>query len=323
MTKKIGVFCSGGDAPGMNACTRAVVRRALNLGFDVYAIREGFNGIFNEEIDKLESRDVSNIIQTGGAVIKTARSKEFYNEEGQKKAAAILDKHGFDAVVGIGGNGTMQGLHALGKFWKGQIIGAPGTIDNDIFGSDVSIGFDTAVNTALEAIDRIRDTAGAHQRNFIIEVMGRNAGFIALEVGIAGGSEEVLLPEQPVDWESMAKRLKENKAHGKNTNMVILAEGAENLMGAHNASLKLEELTGAKWRYVILGYIQRGGSPTATDRVLATKLGAYAVDCISENKSNIMVGVIDNKLSETPLVTVYTKKKPLDQYALNLVTIIT
>ena len=323
MTKKLGVFCSGGDAPGMNACTRAVVRRSLNLGYDIYAIREGFNGIFNEEIDKLASRDVSNIIQTGGAVIKTARSQKFYNEEGQKEAAEILDKHGFDGVIGIGGNGTMQGLHALGQFWKGQILGAPGTIDNDIYGSDMSIGFDTAVNTALEAIDRIRDTAGAHQRNFIIEVMGRNAGFIALEVGIAGGSEEVLLPENPVDWQAMADRLKANRAHGKNTNMVILAEGAENLMGAHNASKKLEELTGSKWRYVILGYIQRGGSPTATDRVLATKLGAYAVDCFNTGKSNIMVGVIENKLSETPLVTVYTKKKPLDQYALDLVTIIT
>ena len=323
MTKKLGVFCSGGDAPGMNACTRAVVRRALNLDFDIYAIREGFEGIFNEDIVQLSSRDVSNIIQTGGAIIKSARSKRFYSEEGQKEAAEILEKNKFDGVIGIGGNGTMQGLHALGKVWKGQIIGAPGTIDNDIFGSDISIGFDTAINTALDAIDKIRDTAGTHSRNFIIEVMGRASGFIALEVGVAGGCEEVLIPEQDIDWNAVGARLKSYSVKGKKTNLVVLAEGADNIIGAHNASKKLEELTGERWRYVILGYIQRGGSPTATDRVLATKLGSYGVDCFASGTSNIMVGVVDNKLTVTPLVTVYTQKKPLDKYVLDLVNIIT
>ena len=323
MAKKLGVFCSGGDAPGMNACFRAVVRRALNLDYDIYAIREGFDGIFKEDIYKLSSRDVSNIIQTGGAVIKSARSKRFYFEEGQREAASILDKHEFDGLIGIGGNGTMHGLHALGQFWKGKIIGAPGTIDNDIYGSDVSIGFDTAINTALGAIDKIRDTAGAHSRNFIIEVMGRAAGFIALEVGIAGGCEEILIPEQQVNWAEVGSRLKSYSSKGKKTNLVVLAEGADNGIGAHNASVKLEELTGERWRYVILGYIQRGGSPTATDRVLATKLGAFAVDCFKSGTSNVMVGVVDNKLTVTPLVTVYTQKKPLDKYILDLVTIIT
>lgn len=322
MTKKLGVFCSGGDAPGMNACTRAVVRRANALNYDIYAIKAGFNGIFNEDFEKLTARDVSNIIQTGGSFIKTARSERFFKEEGQQAAAKILDENKFDGIIGIGGNGTMQGLHALGQFWKGQIIGAPGTIDNDIYGSDVSIGFDTAINTALDAIDKIRDTAGAHSRNFIIEVMGRASGFIALEVAVAGGCEEVLIPEQSVDWNEVGSRLKSHSVQGKKTNLVVLAEGTDNKIGAHNASLKLEELTGERWRYVILGYIQRGGSPTATDRVLATKLGAYAVDCFKLGTSNIMVGVVDNKLSVTPLVTVYTQKKPLDRYILDLVTII-
>lgn len=323
MVKKLGVFNSGGDAPGMNACTRAVVRRAINSNIDIYAIKSGFNGIFAEDIEKFGRRDVSNIIQTGGALIKTARSTKFYSEEGQKEAAEILTKHNFDGIIGIGGNGTMKGLHALSKFWHGQIIGAPGTIDNDIYGSDHSIGFDTAVNTALEAIDRIRDTAGAHQRNFIIEVMGRHAGFIALEVSVAGGCEEVLVPEREIDWNAVASRLKDNSGKGKKTNLVVLAEGAADGIGALAAGQKLEELTGEKWRHVVLGYIQRGGSPTAADRVLASKLGGYCVDAFGDGKSNIMVGVIDKKLSETPLETVYTEKKPLDDYLLNLVSIIT
>lgn len=309
----------------MNACLRAVVRRALSFpDIEVYAIRSGFEGIFKNDFVEFTRRDVSNIIQSGGTIIRTARSKRFYEEENRKLAAEILRDNYFDGLVGIGGNGTMTGLHALSQHWDGQLIGVPGTIDNDVYGSDQTIGFDTSVHTALDAIDKIRDTAGAHQRNFVIEVMGRKAGFIALEVAIAGGCEEVLLPEkEPVDWEGLGNRLVINLKKGKRTNMVVLAEGAAEGKGAMHVIHKLEELTKEKWRTVVLGYIQRGGSPTAKDRVLATTLGAYAVDSFVSGKSSVMVGSVGGNLIHTPLEEVFSKKKALNPYWVELIQVMT
>ena len=316
--KKIGILTSGGDAPGMNAFTRATVRTAIANDIEVYAIRGGFEGILHEKFTKLNKRSVSNIIQQGGTIIKTARSMDFYKEEVQKKAAGILEKHKFDGIIANGGNGTMKGLFALSKFWSGQIIGVPGTIDNDIYGTDYTIGFDTAINTALDAIDKIRDTASAHERAFIIEVMGRDSGFIALEVALAGGCEGVLLPEYDTDLNELAQKYIKDKNTGKKSNLVVLAEGAIKGKGAAYLKKILEELTNSKWRVVIIGYIQRGGAPTARDRVLATKLGSYAVKCLINNDNDIMVGEINNKLTKTSLREVISKKKDLDDFTFKL-----
>lgn len=316
--KKIGILTSGGDAPGMNAFTRATVRTALAKNIEVYAIKGGFEGILKEKFTKLNSRSVSNIIQQGGTAIKTGRSKEFYKKEIQKLAAEILDKHKFDGIIANGGNGTMNGLFTLSNFWSGQIIGAPGTIDNDIYGTDFTIGFDTAINTALDAIDKIRDTASSHERAFIIEVMGRDSGFIALEVALAGGCEGVLLPEFDLDPKILAKKYIEDKNKGKKTNLVILAEGALEGKGANYLKEKLEELTESKWRVVIIGYIQRGGAPTAKDRVLATKLGSYSINCFLNGDKSIMVGEINNKLIKTTLKDIISKKKAINDSTLEL-----
>ncbi|MFW9993866.1 MAG: 6-phosphofructokinase [Candidatus Odinarchaeota archaeon] len=320
--KKIGLITSGGDAPGMNAATRAVVRKALKLDYKVYGFIGGYDGVLKEEMVELSRRSVSNIVQTGGTIIKAGRSKEFLTVEGQKKAAKILTDHHFDAFIGNGGNGTMAGMNALSNSWDGQLIGLPGTIDNDIYGCDYSIGFDTAVNTALDAIDKIRDTAFSHDRAFIIEVMGRDSGFIALEVAVAGGCEDVLIPEIPANLEKVAERFKEGKKSGKSTDIIILAEGAAEHKGALFVSQRLKELTDIEWRTVVIGYIQRGGSPTARDRVLATKLGFHTVDVIAEGGTGVMVGEVNKQLTLTPFEEVYTKKKLIDKFLLEMIAIV-
>ncbi len=316
--KKIGVFCSGGDAPGMNAAVRAVVRRGIAKGLKIIAIYRGYNGIFQESFEEMTPRSVGNIIQEGGTIIKTARSKEFYTDEGVQKAAQILEKHQFDGLCAIGGNGTFRGLMKLQKYWNGQIIGIPGTIDNDIGGTDYTIGYDTAIDTAISALDKIRDTADSHDRVFLVEVMGREAGFIALEVGIGVGAEEILIPEEmPIDMQTVAKSIHEAKRRGKKALIIVVAEGAYK-KDIFTFSEELSKFLENKVYISILGHIQRGGSPSARDRWLGTRLGAFAIDCIITGESGIMVGERCNKLVKVPLKETQAKKA-IDKYAYSLI----
>jgi len=321
MAKAIAVFTSGGDAPGMNASIRAAVRVGISEGFDVYGICRGYEGMIHNDFVPLTARSVSNIIQRGGTILRTARSDEFMTPEGRKKAAANLVARGITGLIGIGGDGTFHGLLELAKIWPGQIIGVPGTIDNDLYGSAYTIGFETAVNTALEAIDRIRDTADSHDRFFLVEVMGRWAGYLALAVTIAGGAEQVILPEQGMDTQAIARQLEEGRKQGKTSGIVVVSERGKE--GAVYEIAEALELAGSccKYRVTILGHIQRGGSPCAKDRILATKLGAYAVKALQEGQTGVMTGEIAGKLVLTPLEQTWTRKKdkPLDDFLLSII----
>ncbi|MHA1975415.1 MAG: ATP-dependent 6-phosphofructokinase [Candidatus Hodarchaeales archaeon] len=318
--KKIGVLCSGGDAPGMNAALRSIVRRGIAQGMNIVAIHRGYKGIFDEAFEKMIPRSVGNIIQNGGTVIKTARCERFYTEEGVKNAAEILNNFDFDGLIAIGGDGTFRGLLELQKHWNGQIIGVPGTIDNDIYGTDYTIGFDTAIDTAIQALDRIRDTADSHERVFIVEVMGRHSGFIALKVGIGSGAEEILIPEDtPIDLNEVANRIKEARDRGKTSLIIIVAEGVSQ-PDIFTFCKKLTSQPGLEFasHISILGHLQRGGSPSAVDRWNATRMGAYAIDCILEGETGIMVGEQNLKLVKIAL-TDTQKKKSVDRYAYSLI----
>jgi 6-phosphofructokinase 1 len=306
----LGVMTSGGDAPGMNAALRAVTRTALGNGFHVLGFNHGYEGILREQFEQLDSRSVSNIIQRGGTILKTARSAEFMTVAGVKKAAANLQRLGVNALVLIGGNGTFRGARDLGKFWDGQIIGVPGTIDNDLAGTDYTIGFDTAVNTAVEAIDKIRDTAAAHERYFLVEVMGRHCGQIALEVGIAGGAEEILIPEKGVNIRRLCERLRAGRSIGKTSSIIVVAEGVDG--GAAGISNQLRKLSQNEYRVVILGYIQRGGHPTAKDRCLATRLGFDAVQAVLNGESGKMAGESGGKPVLVPFQIAIQGKRRVD-----------
>ncbi len=317
--KKIGVFCSGGDAPGMNAALRAVVRRGIAKGVKIIAIHRGYQGIFDEAFEKMTPRSVGNIIQSGGTIIKTARCEKFYSEEGVAEAAEILKKHDFTGLIAIGGDGTFRGLIELQKHWDGQIIGVPGTIDNDIFGTDYTIGFDTAIDTAIQMLDRIRDTAESHERVFIVEVMGRHSGFIALEVGIGCGAEVVLIPEYPINLREIAKQVKEAHEREKKSIIIVVAEGvSKNNIFEFCNQLTNQEGLEFKTHISILGHVQRGGSPSALDRWLATRLGAFAIDCLLEGNTGIMVGEQNHQVAKVPLDET-GKKKSIDQYAYSLI----
>lgn len=320
--KKIGVFCSGGDAPGMNAALRAVVRRGIAQGLNIVAIHRGYKGILDEAFEKMTPRSVGNIIQSGGTIIKTARCKRFYEQEGVENAARILEKNNFDGLIGIGGDGTFRGLLELQKImhWQGQVIGVPGTIDNDIYGTDYTIGYDTAIDTAIQALDRIRDTADSHDRVFVVEVMGRHSGFIALKVGIGAGAEEILIPEDlPIDFEAIATRIKMARERGKMSLIIIVAEGVSK-PDIFSFTKKLTTQPGLEFssHISILGHIQRGGNPSALDRWLATRMGAFAVDCIIEGSTGIMVGEKNHQLVKVPLKETQ-KKKQVDLYARSLI----
>jgi 6-phosphofructokinase 1 len=284
---------SGGDAPGMNAAIRSVTRAALAGGFRVLGFKRGYEGILHGQFQAMDSRSVSNILQRGGTILKTARSAEFQTVAGMKKAARVLDDFGVNALVAIGGDGTFRGAIDFAKIWKGQFIGIPGTIDNDLAGTDFTIGFDTAVNTAVEAIDKIRDTADAHERFFLVEVMGRHCGQIALRVGIAGGAEEILIPERPQDIREVCERLQSGRCLGKTSSLIVVAEGVKG--GALAVAEQLKKLSRIEYRVVILGYIQRGGNPTASDRCLATRLGAYAVRAVVDGETGKMAGEINGR----------------------------
>lgn len=318
---RVAILTSGGDAPGMNACIRSSVRAAKSQNWTVFGIRRGYRGLIYGELDEMGSRSVSNIIQRGGTILRASRCKEFETEEGLQQAKRTLEAFGIQGLIVIGGDGSFRGAAALSKIWDGQIIGAPGTIDNDLFGTDYTIGFDTAVNTAVEAIDKIRDTAEAQERYFLVEVMGREAGFIALEAGLSGGAEEVLVPEIHFELAEIHKRLMLGKQRGKTSSIIVVAEGNRE-GGAFEIASKLKKLCGIDYRVVVLGHIQRGGSPTARDRVLSTKLGAYAIDVLAAGKSGVMVGEVKGELTTAPFEQTWSQKKPLDPYLLRLNTLL-
>ena len=277
---KIGVFTSGGDAPGMNAAIRAVVRTAINYGAEVYGIMQGYDGMINGNFKKLTSADVSGIIQRGGTILQSARSKDFMTKEGREQAYENIQKEGIEAIVAIGGDGTFTGANIFSKEFNIPIIGIPGTIDNDLFGSDATIGYDTAMNTVVDAIDKLKDTAGSHNRLFFVEVMGRDAGFIALNTGIATGAECILIPETKTYLNDLKITLKENRAKGKTSGIIIVAEGDDE-GGAYEIAEKIKEIDNSySTRVTVLGHIQRGGSPSLADRVLASQLGFYAVEAL-------------------------------------------
>lgn len=317
----VGVLTSGGDAPGMNAAVRGVVRMAAHRGFEVLGFHRAFEGLMRGDYEKLQPRSVANILQRGGTILRSVRCDEFKTEEGCARGAKVLEESGVNALVVIGGDGSFRGGHELGAMWSGQVIGVPATIDNDIYGTDETIGFDTALNTALDAIDRIRDTASAHERLFLVEVMGRQSGYIALDVGTAGGAEEIFVPEVKTDLEGCAKRLTEAREKGKSMSIVVCAEG-DDQGGAFATAKELQKMTGFEPRVTVLGHIQRGGAPTARDRILATKLGAFAVEAIQDGKTDVMVGEMRGELVARPLEETWTRKKELDGFLLGLIPIL-
>jgi len=319
--KRIGVLTSGGDAPGMNACIRAIVRHGVSRRLEVVGIRRGYCGILEEDFVKLGSRSVSNIIHRGGTILETARCEEMKTEEGITKANRILQREGIEGLITIGGDGTFRGAAALTEAGNIKVIGIPGTIDNDIYGTDYTIGFDTAINTALDAIDKIRDTAGSLQRPFFIEVMGRSRGFIALEVGIAGGAENILIPESETKIEQLCLDIRRSFKRGKKSSIVIVAEG-DDAGGAFSIAQQVWERLRLEYRICVLGHVQRGGSPTARDRVLASKLGAAAVDALVKGMAGYMVGESKGEIAFTPLRETWEKRKELDSNLLRLVKVL-
>lgn len=319
--KKVGVLTSGGDAPGMNACIRAVVRCAARYKLEVIGIQRGYCGLLERDFVRLTPRSVANTIQRGGTFLETGRCEEMKTEDGVNKAVQVLRKEGIEGLILIGGDGTFRAGLALAKAGDIKVIGIPGTIDNDVYGTDYAIGFDTAVNTALEAIDKIRDTAGSLQRPFFVEVMGRNRGFIALDVGIAGGAEDILIPETETKIEQLCSNIRRNFKKGKKSSIVVVAEGDE-AGGVFQVAQQVWERLRLDYRVCVLGHIQRGGSPTARDRILASKLGAAAVDALAEDKSGFMVGELKGEIALTPLEETCTKRKTMDSSLLQLMRIL-
>ncbi|WP_339866526.1 6-phosphofructokinase [uncultured Algoriphagus sp.] len=321
--KKIAVFTSGGDSPGMNACVRAVVRTAIFKGLEVYGIYRGYEGMIDGDIKRLQSHSVSNIVQRGGTVLKSARSMEFKTPEGRKQAYDNLKAHGIEGLVAIGGDGTFTGAKVFFEEYGIPTIGCPGTIDNDLYGTDYTIGFDTAVNTALEAIDKIRDTAAAHDRIFFIEVMGRDAGFIAIESGIGGGAEFVMVPETKTNLDDVVKSLKNNRKN-RFSSIVVVAEGDD----AGNAQTVMEIVKQKvndptkDFKVTTLGHIQRGGNPTARDRVLASRCGMSAVEGLLAGHQFHMAGIVNQQVVYTPFADCIGKTKPLIEDHLKLMKIL-
>ncbi|WP_457630112.1 6-phosphofructokinase [Oceanithermus sp.] len=310
--KKIGVFTSGGDAPGMNAAVRAVVRWLSANEIEVVGIKRGYAGMIDGEFVPMTPRDVANIIQRGGTILRTARSKAFMDPEGRAEAARQLARAGVEGLVAIGGDGTFRGAIKLTQEHRIPVVGVPGTIDNDLYGTDFTIGFDTAVNTALDAIDRIRDTAASHERVFFIEVMGRHAGFIALNVGLAGGAEVIALPEIPTGPDEIAEQIRVSEAKGKSSSIIVVAEGAYP-GGADTLMKAAQEIYPFEGRVTVLGHIQRGGSPTAHDRVLASRLGAAAAETLVAGTSGVMLGEVEGEIALTPLAEAVEKRKPINR----------
>lgn len=316
--KRIGFLTSGGDAPGMNACVRAMVKACLYEGIIPYGIRDGYKGMINNDIAPMSYDDVNNIIQLGGTILGTARSEEFKQAEYRRIAINNLKKHQIDGLILVGGDGTFTGATILSQEMNIPIIGIPGTIDNDIFGTDHTIGYDTALNTVIDAVDKIRDTASSHHRIFFVEVMGRHSGYIALHAAIASGAESVIMPEQVTNIEYLVEQIKhQNK--GKRSSIIIVAEG-DDAGGSFEIMKKVKPyLTDYDLKATILGHIQRGGSPSAFDRILATRMGTFGVTLLKNGKTNLMIGSQGDNLITIPIIDgISRKNNPLDQDKLDL-----
>ncbi len=316
--RRIGVLTSGGDAPGMNASIRAVVRTALAREIAVVGVRRGYTGLIAGDAVPLDRRAIRNIIHTGGTILETSRNRDFYTREGRLRAAAAIDRMGLDGIVLIGGEGTFHGASLLAADADtAALVGVPGSIDNDVYGTDYCIGFDTAANCAVEAIDRIRDTARSHERLFFIEVMGRTAGFLALESGIAGGAEELVIPEEEVSIARISERIRAGFITGKKSAIVVVAEGKKPGISFEIAR-EVGEYLGSDPRVVVLGHLQRGGPPTLRDRVLGSLLGVAAVEALLDGRGGCMVGEVGGDLRCTPLEETWRKQKPLDENLLRI-----
>lgn len=313
--KRIAVFTSGGDAPGMNAHIRAVVRAALYRGVEIYGILNGYSGMIEGDFFKLGRKETANIISSGGTILKTSRSKEFMNPGGRAAAAEQLKDHGIEGVVACGGDGTFHGAHALWEEHGIHIVGTPGTIDNDLYGTDYTIGYDTAINTAVSAIDKIRDTADSHGRVFIIEVMGRHAGFIAMDVGISSGAEYIAIPEIATNLDILYQRILKQ---GKTRRTIIIVGEGDDYGGAAVIGDLLKQKYEIDTKVTIVGHVQRGGAPSARDRVLASHLGVKAVEALLEGRTDVMVGKSMHEITYTPLVETWTNKKKIFNYMLEL-----
>ena len=307
--KKIAILTSGGDAPGMNAAIRAVARTALDAGLEVMGIQRGYSGLINGEFFPMTRTSVSDIIQRGGTILRTARCLEFKQEEVRERAAKILKAYGVDALVVIGGDGSFTGAKLLSKLGV-KTVGLPGTIDNDLSYTDYTIGFDTTLNTVLDAINKIRDTSTSHERVSIVEVMGRHCGDIALHTGIAGGAEAILVPELGFDKDELCRTIMEGKRNGKMHNLVLLAEG---IGGAFELAKEVEDVTGIETRATILGHIQRGGSPSAFDRVLASRMGARAVEVLLEGKTSRVIGIRNNEIIDDDIDEALAMERKFDE----------
>lgn len=320
--KTIGILTSGGDAPGMNAAVRALTRTAIYNGFRVKAIFRGFKGLITGEIIEFKTQNVSNIIQQGGTILKTARCEEFRTYEGRKLAYETLIREEIDALVVVGGDGTLTGARIFANEFDYPIVGVPGTIDNDIFGTDSTIGYDTALNTIIEAVDKIRDTASSHERLFFIEVMGRDAGFLALNGAIASGAEAAIIPEIATEVDQLEDLIKNGFRKSKNSSIVLVAESEITGGALHYADRVKKEYPGYDVRVVILGHIQRGGSPSSYDRILASRLGHAAIEALMDGQRNVMVGIENDQVVDVPFSKAIKNDKPIDKQLLNVLRIL-
>lgn len=320
--KRIAVFTSGGDSPGMNACIRAVVRTAIYHGIEVYGIRKGYNGMIKGDFYRMDSASVSNTIQKGGTILKSARSQAFMTKEGRQEAFNSLKKFEIDGLVAIGGNGTFTGATLFYEEFGVPVVGAPGTIDNDLYGTDYTIGYDTAVNTALDAIDKIRDTADSHERVFFVEVMGRDSGYIAMPCAIGGGAEIVMIPESVTSINQVIDTLQNGWNRSKTSFIIVIAEGDEEGNATEVATQVKAALPQMDARVTILGHVQRGGSPTAADRLLASQIGIATVEGLINGKTDVMAGIVNNRLVYTPFKDTIHKKKIINQRFMRMVEIL-
>ena len=320
--KTVGVLTSGGDAPGMNACIRAITRTAIYNGMKVMGIYRGYEGLINGEIKEFTSESVSNTIQRGGTILKTARSMEFMTPEGMQKAYDNLVKFGIDALVVIGGNGSLTGAQKLAREYDYPVIGLPGTIDNDLYGTDSTIGYDTALNTIVDCVDKIRDTATSHDRIFFVEVMGRDAGFLAQNSAIAAGAEAAIIPEDQTDVDQLEQFISRGFRKSKNSSIVIVSESKKDGGAMYYADRVRKEYPQYDVRVTILGHLQRGGTPTACDRILASRLGHASIEALKEGQRNVMVGIHNDQIVYVPIDRAIKKDKPIDKELIDVLGVL-
>jgi 6-phosphofructokinase 1 len=319
MISRLAILTSGGDSPGMNAALRAAVRTAVTEGMEVLGLKRGYAGLLDEEIITLNYDSVGGIMERGGTILRSSRCEEFKTEEGRAKAIKVLEKNKVDGLIVIGGEGSLTGAMLLSNEGNIPVIGIPGTIDNDIAHTDMCIGVDTCLNTVIDNIQKLKDTASSHERAFIVEVMGRESGYVALTAGLSTGAEAVIIPEKPVDYEALAERIWNERKRGKITCIIVVAEGAAS---AYTVARHMEHRIGYETRITILGHIQRGGSPTAFDRMLASRMGYYAVEFLKEGASKEMVALQSSKITKVPLNKVLSEKKKLDTKLIKIVNIL-